>query len=87
MSLRFGTLGHALPPSGTPLLRGKLTIVRSVRWSRGGFELVCREARARGEDPAAYVRKAAIRQAESDAEERRRMDPRNRRPPSWDGEE
>lgn len=64
-----------------------MTIVRSVRWSRGGFDLVCREARAQGEDPAVYVRKAALRQAEKDAEGRRRREPRNRRPFLGDGGE
>ena len=72
MGLTFSTRGGDLPPSGEPPWRGKLLIVRSVRWSQPGFELVCREARARGEDPAAYVRRAALERARYDAAERKK---------------
>lgn len=72
MTLRFGTL----PPSGEPIQMGKLIVVRSVRWSLPGFEMVREEARRKGLEPSAYVRQAAIRQAERDAQARER--PRTR---------
>jgi hypothetical protein len=66
MGLRFGTL----PPSGEPLQYGKLIVVRSVRWSRPGFDLIQEQAKAHGLDYTTYVRQAALRQAERDAERR-----------------
>ena len=62
---------------------GKLAVQKTVRWSRAGFELVCREARARGLDPAAYIRNAAVRQAITDAAGRAR----SRKPRLGDGGE
>lgn len=58
MGLRFGTSAREVPE--------KLAVVRSVRWPANGFELVCREARARGMDPTAYVREAALARASQD---------------------
>ena len=86
MSLRFGFLGGEPPPSGTPFRRN-LAVQKTVRWTRPGFELVCREARARGQDPASYIRNAALRQAQEDSRDRARRDPRNRRPSFGDGGE
>ena len=83
MGLNFSTRGGDLAPSGEPP-RGKLLVVRSVRWSRQGFEFVCREARAQGQDPAAYVRRAALAQAARDAAARQRKI-QSRRPP-FEGE-
>ena len=66
MGLRFGSL----PPSGEPQQYGKLIVVRSVRWSRPGFDLIQQQAKAHGLEYTAYVRQAALRQAERDAARR-----------------
>lgn len=71
MPLRFDSFGDR-PAGLTTVFQGKLVVQKSVRWTRRGFQLVCQEARAKGMEPAAYIRNAAVKQAARDATDRRR---------------